>query len=463
VGNPGGRCLRAAVIAIVVTIAPSAYAQPDAAPAPPPDAAPAVEPPDAASAVESTPDAALAPDAAAAEPPAIIAEPSAASPATVPGSGLGAIQIHGFVSEGGFVSTDNDYIGKSSRGSLELFEAGINFSTEVADRLRAGVQLFTRDFGEFDDGLHVDWAFLDYQWRPWLGLRAGIIKMPFGLYNEYTDIDAGRLPILMPQGVYPFRNRDVLLAHRGFALYGNHELGAGGAVEYQAWLGTLSIPENALTVSGGTTLDEIDAKYVTGAQLYWQPPVDGLRIGGTFLRASIDFRLTLPPAVVQQLIDAGLVPPDYDGTLVVSQRPDTWIVGSVEYIRGDWLFAAEYTRAFKHQQSTLPALSPTIDEDAERFYGMVTRRLSSWLEIGTYYSVHHLDANDRRGRDPKWPERHYAWQRDLAATVRFDVNDHWLWKLEAHFIDGTGDLAPLTNPERARYWGLFLFRTTVTF
>src|SRR5215208_983102 len=42
------------------------------------------------------------------------------------------IEIHGFVSEGAFVSTSNDYIGASSRGSVKLFEAGINFSTEVA-------------------------------------------------------------------------------------------------------------------------------------------------------------------------------------------------------------------------------------------------------------------------------------------------------------------------------------------
>ena len=39
----------------------------------------------------------------------------------------------------------------------------------------------------------MDWAFLDYQWRPWLGLRAGIIKMPFGLYNEYTILSLDML------------------------------------------------------------------------------------------------------------------------------------------------------------------------------------------------------------------------------------------------------------------------------
>jgi hypothetical protein len=391
--------------------------------------------------------------------PAPTAEPAASAPT----SAGRTIDIHGFISEGAFWSSSNDYIGASSRGSVKLFEAGINVSTEVADRLRAGVQLFARDFGTLEDPPRFDWAFLDYRLRGWLGLRAGIIKMPFGLYNEYTDIDSARLPILMPQSIYSFVNRDVLLSHRGFALYGNYALGSAGEIDYQVWLGTLSIPENALTLRGAT-LDSIDTKYVTGAQLFWQPPVEGLRVGGTFLRASIDFNLTLSDANIAALIMAGLVPPDYNGAFVVSQRPDTWVVGSAEYVRGSWLFAGEYSRAFKHQQSSIPALSPAFDEDSERFYALATYRTSPRFELGGYYSVHFLDVDDRGGRDSvKYAERFYAWQRDLAATVRFDVNDHWLWKLEGHFIDGAADLPIAANPKPDRFWGLVLLRTTATF
>lgn len=372
------------------------------------------------------------------------------------------IEFHGFVSEGGFWSTSNDYIGASSRGSLKLFEAGLNVSTEVAERLRAGMQIFTRDFGDFEDPPRFDWAFLDYRWREWLGLRAGIIKMPLGLYNEYADIDAARLPILLPQSVYSFVNRDVWLSHRGFALYGNYPLRGAGEISYQAWLGTLAIPENALTISGAT-LDSIDTKYVTGAQVFWHPPVEGLRIGGTYLRTSIDFNLTLADATTASLIMAGLVPPEFDGSVVISQRPTGWIIGSAEYTRDAWLFAAEYGRAYKRQRSSLPALLPTFEEDGEAFYGLVAYRASERFELGGYYSVTHLDAGDRRGHDPKWPERWYAWRRDLAATIRYDVNDHWLWKLEGHFIDGAAGLPPARNPDPDRYWGLVLLRTTVTF
>jgi hypothetical protein len=450
---------RLLVAVLVVSASRHADAQPapageptTPAPSPPSAPAPAPAPTDAAPVAPPTPPPAE---------PAPVEPASTGEPEPPTDSIARKIDIHGFVSEGGFWSTSNNYIGASSRGSLKLFEAGINVSSEVADRLRAGVQLFARDFGTLEDLPRFDWAFLDYQWRAWLGLRAGIIKMPLGLYNEYTDIDSARLPILMPQSIYSFVNRDVLLSHRGFELYGRW-FSPGGEIEYRGWVGTLSIPHNALSLAGAT-LDSIDTKYVCGTQLFWRPPVDGLRIGGTWLRASIDFDLTLSQANIDALIMAGLVPPDYDGSLVVSQRPDTWLVASAEYVRGDWLFAAEYSRAFKHQQTSLPAVIPAFDEDSERFYAMATYRASSAFEVGGYYSVHHLDAADRAGNDPKYAERFHAFQRDLAATVRFDVNDYWLWKLEGHFIDGAADLPTATNPKPDRFWGLVLLRTTVTF
>jgi hypothetical protein len=407
--------------------------------------------------------AAVAP-AAPAQPEAASSEPGApavtASPPLVP-----RIAIHGYVSEGAYVSTStvNDYFGTSQRAGLDQFEAALNFSTEVTDRLRVGTQLFARNLGSLRDvSPRIDWAYLDYRWRQWAGLRAGIIKMPFGLYNEYVDTDAARLPILMPESVYPIHERDVFLSHTGFAIYGNRALGGAGELDYQAWLGTLTIPRNALQIIGGT-LDAVNTKYVTGAQAFWSPPVAGLRVGATYLRTSIDFHLTLGPALTSAVIMAGLAPPGYDGKLVISQRPSTFVVGSAEYTRGDWVLAAEYSRWRKHQRSTLAALSPTIDDDREKLYGMVTYRAAPQVEIGGYYSLYHVDVGDRRGDDPRFAEPFHAFQRDLAATIRFDVNEHWLWKLEGHFMDGTASLSAEFNAEPERYWGLFLLRTTVTF
>ncbi|MEO8845477.1 MAG: hypothetical protein ABI591_24475 [Kofleriaceae bacterium] len=444
------------IVGVLAASVARVYAQPapddptrPAAPAPAPAPAPA----------------APAPAPAPADAPAIRSTPApvAASPSSPSSPDLhpSTLHVHGFIGEGGFLSTANDYIGTSARGSLQLFEAGVNVSTELGDRLRAGFQLYGRDVGTFRDlPPRLDWAFIDYRWQPWLGLRAGVIKMPFGLYNEYADIDSARLSILMPQSVYSLRNRSALLSQTGFALYGERALGSPGSVEYQAWLGTLDVPSNALVLSGGT-LDNVDTKYVTGVQVFWRPPVDGLRVGASVLQASIDFHVTLDPTSVAALVAAGLVGADFDPHIVVSQRPSRLWIASAEYLHDDWLVAAEYARSSTHQQTTIPTLIPTTDDTSERFYVMLTHRLSHYFEAGAYYSVLYANVDDRQGHS--FPDKFDAWQRDATATVRFDVNDHWLWKVEAHLVDGVADLDLTTNPHPERYWGLFLFKTTVTF
>jgi hypothetical protein len=137
---------------------------------------------------------------------------------------------------------------------------------------------------------------------------------------------------------------------------------------------------------------------------------------------------------------------------------------SAEYLRDDWSFAAEYSRWRIHQTSSVPGLIPDPDSDSEHFYGLISRRLSPALEAGAYYSAVHVDVHDRGGRDQaRFPRRWNAFQRDAAVSLRYDVNDHWLWKLEGHFIDGVADLPRGPNPDPERYWGLFLFKTTVWF
>jgi hypothetical protein len=148
---------------------------------------------------------------------------------------------------------------------------------------------------------------------------------------------------------------------------------------------------------------------------------------------------------------------------MISQRPASFWVGSAEYIAGDWLFAAEYSRWLNHQQTTIPGLIPTTDDDAERFYAMASYRLSKHFELGSYLAMTYLDVHDRDGDSAKFAKKFQAYQRDLTASLRIDINEYWLWKVEAHFIDGVADLQRTQNPNPTRYWGLFLFRTTMTF
>ena len=63
---------------------------------------------------------------------------------------------------------------------------------------------FTHDLGPLGNyRTRFDWFYLDYRFWDWLGVGAGRTKVPFGLYNESSDVDAARVPVLLPQSVYP--------------------------------------------------------------------------------------------------------------------------------------------------------------------------------------------------------------------------------------------------------------------
>jgi hypothetical protein len=357
------------------------------------------------------------------------------------------VDVHGFVSQGALVSTHNDYLGHSRRGSLEFTEAAINVSTEPASRLRIGAQLFTRDLGPVGDyKLTLDWAYLDYRHNEYFGLRAGRVKLPFGLYNEYSDIDAARLPILLPQSIYPILSRDVLLAQTGFELYGALPLADAGGLDYRLYYGTWFIDAGSFP-AGAVRIRAVDTERLAGTQLFWRTPLENLRVGGSLAYAVIDFDLEL--AATGERLEAALDP-------VV-----LW-VASAEYLYDDWQFAGEYSRWYQQVTSSDPLVVTEDDTTSERLYAMFAYRLTDELEVGAYYSVQFADVDDRDGQAfGDDPER--AWQKDLAASLRYDLEESWLWKLEGHFMDGAAALSAADNPNPKRYWLLFLLKTTVTF
>ncbi len=392
-----------------------------------------------------------------APPEPVPVEPAAVDPLD---SDAPLLDIHGFVSQGAFISTANNFLGHSKRGSVELTEAALNASREVADRLRVGLQLFAHDVGPLGDfTLRLDWGYLDYRWRQWLGVRAGRIKLPFGLYNEVNDVPAGRLPIFLPQSIYPTAQRDFLLALTGASVYGSPIVGDAGEIDYQAFFGTIFIDPTETT-----NILAIDTRRVLGAQVFWRPPIEALRIGASLLNIRADFNLQFSEEQIAQLIALGLAQPGYDGKAQIRLRDANYLVGSAEYAHGRWLFAAEYSRQLTHGIAVPAMLLPDTDVDTERFYGLASYRFDDHLEVGGYYSVNHLDAADRTGKRRPVGPAHAGYQRDLTLTARYDINEFWLLKAEGHFIQGTSDLLVADNPgETTKDWGLFVVQTVLSF
>lgn len=366
-----------------------------------------------------------------------------------------SVEIHGFVSQGFIKSTENDYLGPSERGSFEFTEAAVNFTHSPLDNLRIGVQLFARDIGPFGNyDPRFDWYYLDYRFFDGLGVRAGRTKLPFGLYNEVNDIDAARVPILLPQSLYPVSRRESLFAQTGVELYGELDLGGAGNLSYQLYGGTIYLDPDDVDVE---LRDGADIPYVVGGRLMWLSPVEGLSLGGSLQAFRVDFEAVLSEAEIAAYNQQMLLPPDFDGILT-ARLPALLGVASLQYERGELLLAAEYTQTHAKLHSDLAI--PTVSAVDHGFYVLGAYRIAPWLTPGAYYSSYLPDPTDRVG-----PEKY---QHDVALTLRFDINAHWLFKFESHYMRGTAALAADENggtPLRdlPSSWGLFLLKTTAYF
>ena len=362
-----------------------------------------------------------------------------------PALSLSKLETHGFVSQGYIRTTDNNYLARSasSRGSFEFSEVGINFTQPLGDRLRAGVQLFARDLGPRGNyDIKADWFYLDYRWTDALGLRAGRIKLPFGLYNEINDIDSARVPILLPQSTYPAGARDFLLAQTGVEIYGRLLAGGAGALDYRAYGGTI-FAEVTSPAGGPLQVQELSVPYLFGGRLLWETPIEGLRAGGSVQKLRLDTTIL------------------NDGTPLLAKIPAVLWIASLEYAPGDLSLAAEYGRWHVSSTSSDPE-DPRLNTslDSERGYLMAALRLNDWFVPGAYYSLLFPDVRKRKGTAQQ--------QHDAALTLRFDLDVHWLLKLEGHYLVGTADLEPALNggvqrADLTRQWGAFLAKTTAYF
>lgn len=390
--------------------------------------------------------------------PSVAVEP-AQETAAEPASDAPDVRVHAFVSQGVIKTTGRNYLmGNSKRGSAEFSEVGLNFTGNLLPDLRVGVQLFAHELGPLGNYTPTfDWYYLDYRFRDWLGVRAGRTKIPFGLYNDSADIDAARVPILLPQSVYPIDHRDYLLAQTGAELYGNQRLGPAGQIEYRAYGGTLNLATPSSDVPG-ITVSGLDMPYVFGGRLLWLTPLEGLTAAASYQALRFDWDYHFAPELVPVFQSVGLLPAGNTGTLPVQFRVKLW-VASLEYQAGDLSVAAEYSRWIGAFKSQAPALLPPHVVN-ERYYGMVSYHVTPWFTPGAYYSVYYDNVEHRDARKD--------YQRDLALSVRFDLNRYWLLKLEGHWMNGTLALEPSLNDGTARQamdknWSAFLAKTTAYF
>jgi len=274
------------------------------------------------------------------------------------------IQFGGFASQGFLANTgNNDYLGDTSKGTFDFREYAVNSSYSIG-KFRVGAQAFGQKLGQYgDDKIKLDWAIVDYQATQWFGIRAGRVKMPRGLYNEALDLDSVRPFVLLPQSVYDARLRDFNAAFNGAMIYGNVGLKSFGSLDYRAFYGKIPISLSSgaadfyNTGLSATTLS-MGMDDVAGGTLFWNTPISGLRTGysySEFDQLAIERRAFFGPT---------------ETTYVKKADAYKRQLFSVEYTRGDWIFATEYGR--EDASFVLTPFATTTIRPARLKYGYVS-------------------------------------------------------------------------------------------
>lgn len=351
------------------------------------------------------------------------------------------IQVHGFVAQGYLKSTHNDYAaGNTTDGSFEFNEIGLNFAVPVTDELRFGIQFFSRDLMSYGNNeLEVDWAFLDYSFFDGLGVRAGKIKAPLGLYNRQRELDMLRVAVFLPSCIYSQSMRQYLVAIHGIGLYGSVALGSIGELDYEIIGGTMPTSNSGISYS-------LEYEYSTAGALFWNTPIPGLRLALTGANTKGNMHMDTEYGGRAYVLEADL-------------ELESLSAASLEYEYGNLKFCAETSRAIM----TVESQYYNTDYDSLGWYVSASWLINHWLGIGVYYS-----NDDDKNFDSSSDAPHYAsYQKDLTFSLRFNVTTAWFIKIETHVISGISQLTSLyteeTGPEPEKDWNLSVVKTGISF
>jgi hypothetical protein len=334
-----------------------------------------------------------------------------------------AVQVHAFASEGFGYSNQNNYLTMdTSSGSAAMTDFGVNIGTNITDKFHVGAQMYDENIGNLGNWHPtLDWAFGDYKFKDWFGVRAGKVKTALGLFNDTQDMAFLTTWAILPQSMYPLDLRSSTISHVGGDVYGHFSLHKAGSLDYTGYGGKRPDDPfggyyiNAATV--GTPLEYARGK-VLGTDVRWTTPVSGLTLGTSWMDEWLDVR--------GSLVAAGNTP-----FLVNSDQPERILAGYADYTVGKWHFDAEYRRNREILAVQSIAGPSSSDSSDKEFFASVAYRINKRLELGTYNSRFYIDV-------PSSAESAASHVFDQTVTARIDVTKFWNVKVEGHFINGYG-------------------------
>ena len=265
----------------------------------------------------------------------------------------------------------------------------------------------------------------------------------------------------MPQSVYNEGQRPYDTLINGIGIYGSLDASSFGSFDYELMTGALDVnddqpvsnlftgsakdPNLAINFFGSNMKSEAN----TTLMVQWNTPLEGLRLRDTYSNGKVSFNSQY---AVNDKMDYKL---DYTN------------VFSAEYTWEEFVFVSEVTHS-KNTTYGLSGIFSGMNGSTRPFgwYSGVTYQINDEWQLGSYYSEDYSERKEKGTYVNMMTQANgsVGWMKDMALTLRYDINANWLVKLEAHYMNGLKDVDYFDGATKGGdKWQLYGIKTTVSF
>lgn len=372
------------------------------------------------------------------------------------------VQLHGFMSQAFFNSSENNVYGQSEDGiSPGLTEIGLNLNYQPLNTLRFAAQGLYRRAGDVDPGsLRLDYGLVDFTMvdygKTLLGLRAGRVKIPFGLYNETRDVSFTHPTILLPQGIYFDRSRSLLLSADGGQFYAEQRTDFGDFnFRFNVGMPANDLDEiKTIVLATPQARGQFDTKPAIATQLSYELN------GGEYIFAVsyMDLEFDYSPVPGEKTLVG--VP------LAKSTTRIQPLLFSAQYNGENFTLTGEYNYRWNSFGGFAQFGGGKFV--TESWYVEASYRILPKLQATVRYDTISVDKNDRSGNGAEglgFP-RHVAFAQDWVFGLRYDITPSWMVRADYTRVHGTAWLPQADNPDpfkTAQDWDLYALQFSFKF
>ena len=379
-----------------------------------------------------------------------------------------AIQFDGFFTVGAATHDDankNRYIGSlGDRGITDkvTFETdtrfGLQLSSDIAENAKVVAQILGTGTSSNFNAV-VEWAYVDFEFNDYVSLRAGKIKQPVYLVNDYVEVGYAYPWIRPPVEVYYLNN--PLNTVNGAELFITIPVGKG-TLSFQPYIGS---NRDDIPNSNGTGFFE--AEEISGIDIKYSGRGYQVHASSFHCReVNTQGGFNIP------LVDGSTVSVDLNGT----GKCDVDSVG-LNLDLANVVVYAEW-----QDRKTSATLARPFG-DTEAWYATIGYRVGKWLPHITFASIEGNAAQtspgaatcitgagcdfDGPGPNPAVPNGTtfnfpVPLQTSVTAGLRYEVNDSAALKIEYSVVDVETDPAEVAKSNNPFGINFGLFDTSFT-